>query len=357
MFDSTRTKYAGYAGLALFVIVLISQLPPEFIQRFIPWLFSSAVLVGGGVSWWKIKSKLDLRYKPAALGADATLLEKAVNEFGNHFLASAYVAITLFLVLLAGRTSLFFFGKTTLGTAQDAGVLLVQKTANVTTSAAETIGSGVKTLVSGASTFDVNIDPKDADFRKQYSLIGGDGNSSPTFATTDGVPAQSAPQPVQAAPVKAEPQSAAPAPMASTTVAEYRVQPGDTLGAIAKRYGVPWEAICAANASTLTNCDNISSNQRLIIPPAATTAEVAQQMRQQAITQLNTLVQSGQMVATGNQTSAEATMSYIPKGWSTVNGIVTRDDYNLAVQNSSQASGLPPQSPATGDVASWTVVK
>jgi hypothetical protein len=47
MFDNTRVKYAGYAGGILFVILIISQLPSEFIQRFIPWLLSSAVLVGG----------------------------------------------------------------------------------------------------------------------------------------------------------------------------------------------------------------------------------------------------------------------------------------------------------------------
>lgn len=372
MFDNTRVKYAGYAGGILFVILIISQLPSEFIQRFIPWLLSSAVLVGGSVSWWKIKAKLDLRYQPARLGPDAALYEKFVNEFSNHFIASAYVVITLFLVLLAGRTALYFFGKTTLGTAQDASVLLVEKTANLTTNAAESIGSSVKYLVNGASTFDVNLDPKDADYRGQYSLLGGssgtsssgapDSTSGPTFASTGSgsAPAQSAPAaaPVQSAPAQPEPQSAAQdAPQASMAAAEYSVQPGDTLGAIAKRYGVSWEVICAANAGTLKSCDNIRSNQKLIIPAAATSAEVAQQMRQQAITQLNTLAQSGQLVATGNQTSAQATMSYAPRGWSTVNGIVTRDDYNTALQNSSQATTLPAHTQSAGEVASWSVIK
>lgn len=363
MFDNTRVKYAGYAGAALLVILIISQLPAAFIERFIPWALGTAVMAGGSIGWWKIKKQLDLRYVPARLGPEAALYEKFVNEFSNHIMASAYVFITLFLVVMAGRTAIMFFGHTALGTAQDFSVILAQRTADMTNTAASTIGSGVQTLVGGVSTFDVQVNPKDVDFRKEYSLLGGASgtsgneapayNSAPTFAATGNAPAQSSPAPAQSAPVQTEPQSAAPQ---ASMAAEYSVQPGDTLGGIAKRYGVPWEVICAANAGTLNNCDNIRSNQKLIIPAVAS-AEVAQQMRQQAITQLNTLARSGQMVATGNQTSAQATMSYIPRGWSTVNGIVTRDDYNTALQNSSQATTLPAQTQDAGEVASWSVIK
>lgn len=286
MFDNTRVKYAGYAGAALFVILMISQLPSEFIQRFVPWMLSSAVLVGGSISWWKIKAKLDLRYQPARLGPDAALHEKFVNEFSNHLIASAYVVITLFLVLLAGRTALYFFGKTTLGTAQDASVLLVEKTANMTSNAAESIGSGVKFLVDGASAFDVNIDPKAADFRNQYSLLNGSSNSeapaynsAPTFASTDAGSAQVQSVP---APVQAEPQSAAPvAPMSASAQgpaeAQYAtVAAGDTLFKIAQRIygnGEMWPALLKANPA-LGDGNTIYAGQKLVVPPATYAASV-----------------------------------------------------------------------------------
>jgi len=56
-----------------------------------------------------------------------------------------------------------------------------------------------------------------------------------------------------------------PIPGARTDVDQYRVQPGDTLGLIANRFGVSVDAI--AEASGLTDINLISVGQELVIPP------------------------------------------------------------------------------------------
>jgi LysM repeat protein len=67
-----------------------------------------------------------------------------------------------------------------------------------------------------------------------------------------------------------------PSTTTSTTVAggsTYVIQSGDTLGAIAARFGVPVDAIAAANG--ITDPDSIQVNQELTIPPAGPTTTVA----------------------------------------------------------------------------------
>jgi len=63
--------------------------------------------------------------------------------------------------------------------------------------------------------------------------------------------------------------SSAPPAAVSTTAppTSYQVQQGDTLGAIAKRFGVPVEAIVAA--SQLTSRDQLTVGQMLVIPAPA----------------------------------------------------------------------------------------
>ena len=56
-----------------------------------------------------------------------------------------------------------------------------------------------------------------------------------------------------------------PIPGARTNVEQYIVQPGDTLGQIANRYGVSVDAI--AEASNLSNINILSVGQELVIPP------------------------------------------------------------------------------------------
>jgi hypothetical protein len=50
--------------------------------------------------------------------------------------------------------------------------------------------------------------------------------------------------------------------------AKYTVQQGDTLYSIARRFGVPWEAIWEANRSTLERPEMLQVGQTLRIPPA-----------------------------------------------------------------------------------------
>lgn len=375
MFDNKRMKIAAIVGGILLVIIIISQLPPAFIEKFVPWSFTGAVFIFG-INWVKnYKIKLDLRYPPAVLGAGAALHEKLLNEYSNYIIAYTGLIVMLFLGNLAGKTTVYFVGKTSLGTAQDAGIILTQKVANMTTGATTAIGTGVQTLVNGVTSYNVQLDPKDADFRQKYSLIptssGGSGGSSNSYSApielpaAQSVPVQSSAAPVEPEVTQPEQQSAAPPQqeVAQMQTVEYSVQPGDTLARLAVRYygnADLWPLICAANAASLPGgCSNINSNQRLVIPPITADANVdLKQVAQQAMTQVNAAVSSGQMANNGmSQQPAHAVASSVPAGWSVVNDIVTREDYNTAIANSSQA-GLPAQSAQDGSaVASWSVVK
>ncbi|MBN1205018.1 MAG: LysM peptidoglycan-binding domain-containing protein [Myxococcaceae bacterium] len=71
----------------------------------------------------------------------------------------------------------------------------------------------------------------------------------------------SQPQPPAPAPVPPPAPAPAPSPGSQTT---YTVQPGDTLSAIARRFGTSVQAIAQANG--ITNPDRISIGQRLTIP-------------------------------------------------------------------------------------------
>ncbi len=66
------------------------------------------------------------------------------------------------------------------------------------------------------------------------------------------------------------PSSSAAPPSTTTTTApptNYQVKRGDTLGAIARRFGVPIDSIVAANH--LTSQDQLAEGQVLVIPPPA----------------------------------------------------------------------------------------
>jgi LysM repeat protein len=70
--------------------------------------------------------------------------------------------------------------------------------------------------------------------------------------------------------------SSAPAPSTTATTAppaKYQVKRGDTLGAIARQFGVSIDAIVAANH--LTSQDQLAQGQVLVIPPPAAVQLVA----------------------------------------------------------------------------------
>ncbi len=81
-----------------------------------------------------------------------------------------------------------------------------------------------------------------------------------TTAATAAVPTPASPTAMPTA----VPATATPTQVTAAGVTRYRVQAGDTLGSIGARFGVPWEAIAAAN--NITGATMLQLGQELIIP-------------------------------------------------------------------------------------------
>ena len=82
---------------------------------------------------------------------------------------------------------------------------------------------------------------------------GGTGTPSPGASASQSVDASNSPVPsVSAAP----------------TGQVYVVKAGDTMSKIAARYGLKADELCAANKTTITNCDKIAIGDELVIPTA-----------------------------------------------------------------------------------------
>lgn len=88
------------------------------------------------------------------------------------------------------------------------------------------------------------------------------GTPSPSRSAAPSVAAPSAP--TSAAPPPAPPASSPPASAAPTTSRKYVVAPGDTLSAIAEKFGVTTQQLIEANK--LSNPDFLTVGQELIIP-------------------------------------------------------------------------------------------
>ncbi len=83
---------------------------------------------------------------------------------------------------------------------------------------------------------------------------------------TYGMPAQPQVAPAQPQAAPAQPQAAPAQPQVAASSVYYTVRPGDTLAAIAQRYGVSLSALAQANK--LTNWNFVWYGQRLLIPGA-----------------------------------------------------------------------------------------
>lgn len=96
---------------------------------------------------------------------------------------------------------------------------------------------------------------------------------------------------------------------AEAPVGEYVVQPGDSIGKIAKRLGIDADALCAANG--LSNCSLINVGQKLVMPGA-----VAKALNETvAIETSNKLAAPRVTSSQAVYTAPKLNQSYIPKSW------------------------------------------
>ncbi|MFZ4659387.1 MAG: LysM peptidoglycan-binding domain-containing protein [Caldilineaceae bacterium] len=256
----------------------------------IPWLFGSAVFLGGAKLWWVSKKKMDRLYPERPANPDANFLVKALTGFQNEAIASLIVIVTLFSLSLAGQAAWFFVGKVTIGTAAHATILGAEGLSGWFTSAADAIsnydGGGInpeemqkimeeKSLLNQKSSFYVP-----APAQQQVVYAPAPASLAAANANAPIAPASSAavgqPGPVESA-IVAE-QVAAPAPVAPVQAAQgntyavgstVTVLPGDTLFKIAQRAygdGELWKSVCRANQNVISNCDNLAAGMRLTIP-------------------------------------------------------------------------------------------
>lgn len=258
----------------------------------IPWLFGSAVFLGGAKLWWVSKKKMDRLYPERPANPDANFLVKALTGFQNEVIASLIVIVTLFSLSLAGQAAWFFVGKTTIGTAAHATILGAEGLSGWFTSAADAIsnydGGGInpeemqkimeeKSLLNQKSSFYV---PAPAPAQQQVVYAPAPASLVAANANAPIAPASSAavgqPGPVESA-IVAE-QVAAPVPVAPVQAAQgnayavgnaVTVLPGDTLFKIAQRAygdGELWRSLCNANRAVISNCDNLQAGMTLTIP-------------------------------------------------------------------------------------------
>lgn len=125
---------------------------------------------------------------------------------------------------------------------------------------------------------------------------------------------------------------------ANAPVGEYVVQPGDSIGAIAKRLGIDAKALCAANG--LSNCSLINVGQKLILPGA-----VAKELLETVSAETSQKIAAPRPTATGSYTS-RTNQSYLPKAWNVI------EQGQMSVGQPANMS-----TPSNEPVASWSVVK
>ncbi|TXH43469.1 MAG: LysM peptidoglycan-binding domain-containing protein [Desulfurellales bacterium] len=95
---------------------------------------------------------------------------------------------------------------------------------------------------------------------------------------------------------------------ASAPVANYVVQPGDNLNAIAKRLGIDAKALCAANG--LGNCSLIRVGQSLVMP-----GSVAASLTETVAADTSAKIRQVRPAAVGYYTEPKLNQSYIPRSW------------------------------------------
>lgn len=275
----------------------------DVLNNAIPWIFGSAVFMGGVKLWWASKAKLDKLYPERPADPNANFFVKMINSFQNELLASMVVIVMLFSMTLAGKAAWFFVGKTTVATAAHATILGAEGLGGLFTSAADAIsefdGGGVTPeemdkLIEDKSIFTdrnkneqpqslVVPQPNAGNLPTSYAPAASSVVASESLVAANAsapiAPAESAgqPGPVESA-IVAE-QIAAPAPAAPVQAAapdnqyavgsEVTVLPGDSLFKIAQRAygdGELWVSICNANRAAIGDCNSLRAGMRLAIP-------------------------------------------------------------------------------------------
>jgi len=126
---------------------------------------------------------------------------------------------------------------------------------------------------------------------------------------------------------------------ANAPVGEYIVQPGDSIGAIAKRLGIDAKALCVANG--LSNCSLINVGQKLVLPGA-----VAKELLETVATETSQKIAAPRPTAAGSYVAPKLNQSYLPKAWNVI------EQGQMSVGQPANLS-----TPSNEPVASWSVVK
>lgn len=219
------------------------------------------------------------------------------------------------LVLVVGV--LFYVGKWIYGTVNAAVVAAINSpSTNVAAQTLVDLGGMADSLLTTDFSFDmggngagpvVNLPAADVVEVQSTDLAG---NESSTQAIVEFKPLetlfQNAAVQTQAAAVNAAIDAPANAP-----VANYVVQPGDSINAIAKRLGIDAKALCAANG--LSNCSLISVGQKLVMPGA-----VAKELLETVASETSQKLAQPRQPAAGYYTAPKLNQSYLPKSWNVI---------------------------------------
>lgn len=250
------------------------------LETVIPWIYTTAVLVGGGWLFWKSKAKIDKLLPERAIDPNAPIRMKFWSAYQNEILALGLVMIIVFSVRVAGLIAYSMFGKTTLATASEGTILGIEQVGNFFTWAADGI-AGVdlepptpeeaRDLMKEKSLF--SIDTSETSDDQSYSIPSSEIMASANYGVPNANTNYAAPA-AQSQPV-AVPTQSVNVPVATPETSSVVLNPGDTLAKLAQaKYGDAsmWRYICAVNQ--LADCNNVRSGTTLIIPTDTSLAVV-----------------------------------------------------------------------------------
>jgi len=167
----------------------------------------------------------------------------------------------------------------------------------------------------GGDLFSTNLDGA-IDLLESTTIIETEatdtqGNQSTQTTSFEMKPLEQLFQSVTTAPVQPEAVNASIGAPAHAPVAEYVVQPGDSINKIAKRLGIDAKALCKANG--LSDCSIIRVGQALVMPGAVT----------KALNETTALETTAKLVAprptpASVYTQPKRNQSYLPPAWNVI---------------------------------------